>query len=57
MVTMEEERGGRMLREFGINMYILLYLKLITSKYLLYITGNSTQCYVAAWLGGEFGGE
>ena len=20
-------------------------------------TGNSTQCHVAAWIGGEFGGE
>ena len=24
---------------------------------LLYITGNPAQCYVAAWRGGEFGGE
>ena len=24
---------------------------------LLYSTGNSAQCYVAAWMGGEFGGE
>ena len=24
---------------------------------LLYGTWNSTQCYVAAWMGGEFGGE
>ena len=23
----------------------------------LYSTGNSAQCYVAAWMGGEFGGE
>ena len=22
----------------------------------MYSTGNSTQCYVAAWMGGEFGG-
>ena len=22
-----------------------------------YSTGNSAQCYVAAWMGGEFGGE
>ena len=37
--------GGRMgeciVREFGIDMYILLYLKWITNKDLLYITGNS----------------
>ena len=24
---------------------------------LLYSTGNSAQCYVAAWMGGESGGE
>ena len=23
----------------------------------MYSTGNSVQCYVAAWMGGEFGGE
>ena len=31
------------------------YLKWITNKDLLYSTGNSAQCYVAAWLGGESG--
>ena len=24
---------------------------------LLYSTGNSAQCYVATWMGGELGGE
>ena len=38
-------------------MYTLLYLKWITNKDLLYGTGNSAQCYVAAWMGGGFGGE
>ena len=28
-----------------------------TSKNLLSSTGNSAQCYVAAWMGGEFGEE
>ena len=42
-------------REFGINMYTLLYLKWITNKDLLDGTGNSAQCYVAAWMGEEFG--
>ena len=32
--------------EFRIDMYTLLYLKWITSKDLLYSTGNSTQYYV-----------
>ena len=39
------------------DMYTLLYLKWITSKVVLYSTGNSAQCYVAAWMRGEFGGE
>ena len=45
------------LREFGMDMYTLLYLKCITNKDLLYSTGNSAQCYVAAWMGRESGGE
>ena len=35
----------------------LLYLKWITKKHLLYSTKNSAQCYVAAWMEWEFGGE
>ena len=42
--------GGRD-REFGMDMYILLYLKWITNKDLLYSIGNSVQCYVAACMG------
>ena len=38
-------------------MYTLLYLKWITNTVLLYSTGNSAQCYVAPWMGGESGGE
>ena len=38
-------------------MYTLPYLKWITNKNLLHSTGNSAQYYVAAWMGGEFGGE
>ena len=44
-------------REFGINMYPLLYLKWITYKVLLYSTGNSARYYVEAWTGGGFGRE
>ena len=29
----------------------------VTNKDLLYNTGNYVQCYVAAWVGGEFVGE
>ena len=44
-------------RVFGIDMYTALYLKWITNKDLLSSTGNAAHCYVAAWMGGEFGGE
>ena len=45
------------IREFGMDMYTLLYLKWITNKDLLYSTWNSPQSYVAAWAGEEFRGE
>ena len=48
--------GEGIVREFGIDMYRLLYLKWITNKDLLYSTENSAQCYMAAWTGGECGG-
>ena len=35
----------------------LLYLKWITNKVLLYSTWSPPQCYVAAWMGEEFGRE
>ena len=34
-----------------------LYLQWITNKVILYSTGNSAPCYVAAWMGGEFRGQ
>ena len=51
----EWEEG--IVREFGMDMYTVLYLKWITDKDLLYSTGNSAQCYVATWREGEFGGS
>ena len=42
-------------KEFGMDMYTLLYFKWITNKDLLYSTGNSPQCYVAVRMGGELG--
>ena len=45
-------------REFGIDMYILLYslyLKWTTNKNRLFSTGNSAQCYVTAWIGMSLG--
>ena len=54
-------------KELGMDMYTVLYLKLITKKKnkikwitnkdLLYNTWNSAQCHEAAWTGGEFGEE
>ena len=35
----------------------LLYLRWTTNKDLLYSTWNFAQCYVAAWMEGEFKGE
>ena len=39
----ESGGGGGIVREFGIDMCTLLYLKWITNKDLLYNTGNSAQ--------------
>ena len=39
------------------DMYTLLYIKWITNMDLLYSRRNSAQYYVAASMGGEFGGE
>ena len=49
--------GGGIVREFQMDMDTLLYLKWITKKNWLCIIWNTAQCYVATWLGGEFGGE
>ena len=49
--------GEGIVREFAMDRHTLLYLKWITNKDLLYSTGNSVQCYVAAWTGEEFEGE
>ena len=49
--------GERIARESGMNMHTPLYLRWVTNKVLLCSTGNSAQCYVADWMGGEFGGE
>ena len=49
--------GEGIVRAFGMDMYALLYLKWKTNQDLLYSTGSSAQCYVAAWKGVGFGGE
>ena len=54
MVTRGEGWEGRILREFGIDMYTLLYLKWVTNKDLLFSTGNSAQYSVTNEMGKEF---
>ena len=46
MVTGGEGWREGIVREFGTDMYTLLYLKRITNKDLLHSTGNSTQYFV-----------
>ena len=55
MVAEGKEEGKGYLGSF--DRYTVLCLKWITNKDLLYSTGNSAQCYVAAWMAGEFGRE
>jgi len=55
MVTSGGGWGEGVARDLGVDMYTLLCLKWIANKDLLYSTGNSAQCYVVAWMGGEFG--
>ena len=50
-------QGKGIIGEFGMDMNTLLYLKWITNEVILHSTGNSAQCYVVAWRGGEFRGE
>ena len=52
-----EGSGEGIGREFGMDMYTWLDLQCLTNKDLLYSMWNSAQCCVAAWMGGEFGGE
>ena len=57
LVARGQGGGKGIAGEFGMDMYTLIYLKWIVNKDLLYSTWNSAQCYVAAWMGGDFGGE
>ena len=49
--------GESIVKEFGIKIYMVLYLKWISNKDLLCSTWNSGDCSVAAWMGEEFRGE
>ena len=52
-----ECRQGAIVREFGMDVYTLLFLRWIINRVPLYSTWNSAQCYMAPWMGGEFVGE
>ena len=52
-----ERMGEGIVMESGMDMDTLLCFTWRTNKDLLSSTGNSAQCHVAAWMGGEFGGE
>ena len=56
MVTSGKD-GRRDRQGFGMDTCTLLHCKWVANKDLLHSAGNSTQCYVAAWMGGECGGE
>jgi len=47
--TQAEESGEGMVREFGMDMYTLLYLKCITNKDLLY---SNKRKSISTWLDG-----
>ena len=49
--------GKGLVKELGMVMYTLLYLKWITNKNALLSTDSSTQCDVAAQMGGGFRGR
>ena len=53
----QEAWGEGRVREFGMDWFTSLYLNWITNKHLLSSTGNSAQCYVAVWIGGDSGRE
>ena len=57
MVAGSGSGGREVVRDLGKIIYTLLRSKWITNKDLLYSIWNSVQRYVAAWMGGEFGGE
>ena len=55
MVAREKEWGEGIFKEFGVDMYPLLYLKWITNKVLLYSTENSAQYLMQPVREGDWG--
>ena len=52
-MVMMEVKGGGIKWEIGIDIYILLYIKQINNKDLLYSTGNSSQYSAMMCMGKE----
>ena len=52
-----DEKDGGNDREFWMDVYTLLCSKWKMNKDPLYSTWISARCYVAAWMGGPFGGK
>ena len=46
--------GGAIVREFGMDVYTLLFLKWIINRVLLYSTWNSAQYYITTKWGKNF---
>ena len=62
LMVVRGQGGGKdgaegIIREFGLDTYTLLYLRWITDRDLPCSTGNSAQCSMPAWKGGESGEE
>ena len=53
MLMVRVERGGGINWEIGIDIYILLYIKEVNNKGLLYSTGNNIQYSVMTYMGSE----
>ena len=54
MVTMGKGCEEGIVRECGMDIYTLLYLKWISDKNILYSTGNSAQYSIIIYMGKEF---
>ena len=57
MVARGKGLGEGIVRDFGKVVHTALYLKWVTHNDLLSSTGNSAQCYLAAWIGGGVWGR
>ena len=55
-MIVEGRMGEGIVRKFGMDMDTRLFLTWRTKKDLLDGRENSAQCYMAAWMRGEFGG-